>query len=236
MGGSGWGYACHVALWDVLVGLTFGLALPWRQAALERFKMRHTSYGSLEGYFVGTGRSFFKRGLWLWLLTPFAVFLIVPLPFLYAAYKAIEWRWWVEGIRFGGVRFQSDLKRRALFGIYWKVVGWSLLLLALLGAWFSGVIFGAAYFVVDPGMESDEIFRVIMQNPAVLAALAVGYLLAAVAFGAILRLYLNRDLWAKIAGTTLVYNLAAADHVVGQGDAADALGEGFADSLDIGGF
>jgi hypothetical protein len=32
-----------------------------------------------------------------------------------------------------------------------------------------------------------------------------------------------------------VYNLAAAENVTGRGDAASALGEGLADSLDIGG-
>jgi hypothetical protein len=75
-----------------------------------------------------------------------------------------------------------------------------------------------------------------MQHPAVLGAFVIGYLLVAVAFGVVVRLYLMRDLWAKIAGSTFVYYLATADDVVGQGDAADALGEGFADSLDIGGF
>jgi hypothetical protein len=33
-----------------------------------------------------------------------------------------------------------------------------------------------------------------------------------------------------------VYNIAAADNIAVMGDAANAIGEGFADSLDIGGF
>src|ERR1051326_2592349 len=49
MGGSGISYAWRVGLWTLLVSITLGLALPWRQAALERFKMRHTAYGSLQG-------------------------------------------------------------------------------------------------------------------------------------------------------------------------------------------
>ena len=39
-----------------------------RAAALERYKMRHTSYGDLQGRFEATGWEFFKRGWWLWLL------------------------------------------------------------------------------------------------------------------------------------------------------------------------
>jgi hypothetical protein len=44
------------------------LILPWRAAALERYKMRHSHYGDLQGSFEGRGWEFFKRGWWLWLL------------------------------------------------------------------------------------------------------------------------------------------------------------------------
>ena len=49
-------------------------------------------------------------------------------------------------------------------------------------------------------------------------------------------MYLRRDVWARVVASTVVYNLAAADNVVARGETANALGEGFADSLDIGGF
>src|SRR6202043_3831506 len=68
MDGSGWAYAARAALWAVLMPLTLGLILPWREAALERYKMRHCYYGDLEGSFDGRGSEFFKRGWWLWLL------------------------------------------------------------------------------------------------------------------------------------------------------------------------
>src|SRR5438105_1641363 len=42
MEGSGWAYAARAALWAVLMPLTLGLILPWREAALERYKMRHS--------------------------------------------------------------------------------------------------------------------------------------------------------------------------------------------------
>src|SRR3954470_12865019 len=98
MSGSGWTYAGLAALWAMLVGVTLGLALPWREAALERYKMRHSWYGDLQGSFVATGWEFFKRAWWLWLLTPLAYFFFPVLPFIYAAYKAVEWRWWISGI------------------------------------------------------------------------------------------------------------------------------------------
>lgn len=231
MGGSGWGYSWRAGSWSLLVLLTAGLALPWRQAALERFKMRHTSYGTLQGRFEGTGSDFFKQAWFLWLLALPAAVLVIPLPFLYGAYKAIEWRWWVSGIRFGDVAFRSDLERSDLISSYWKVVGWSLLLVLVLGLWLVGVTVGATYLAGG----SAERIQVAMQHPLVLLALGAGYLVAAIAFGAVVRIYLTRDIWAKIAGRTSVLNLAAADDVTGQGAAVGALGEGFADSLDIGG-
>ena len=68
MTGSGLNYAWRVGLWTVLVFISLGFALPWRQAALERFKMRYTSYGNLQGCFEGTGGGLFKQGWWLWLV------------------------------------------------------------------------------------------------------------------------------------------------------------------------
>ena len=58
------------------MSLTLGLVLPWREAALERYKMRHSYYGDLQGSFEGSGWEFFKRGWWLWLLTPLAIYVL----------------------------------------------------------------------------------------------------------------------------------------------------------------
>jgi len=233
MAGSGWSYAWRAALWGIFVTVTLGLALPWRTAALERYKMQHTSYGNLQGRFTATGGQFFKEAWHLWLLTWPAAIFIVPLPFIYGAYKSIEWRWWVSGIRFGEVRFESKLSDGALIGLYWKVIGWSALLLVLLSVWIGAVVGIAAAM---GGGTSEQQMLQIMQHPATLIAMGAGYVIMALALGVVLRLYLMRDVWARVANATLVYNLAAADNVTGQGEAVSALGEGFADSLDIGGF
>src|SRR6478752_590895 len=108
--------------------------------------MRHTSYGTLQGRFEGTGSDFFKQAWFLWLLALPAAVLVIPLPFLYGAYKAIEWRWWVSGIRFGDVAFRSDLRRGAMIGLYWKVIGWVILLTVMLMIWISAAV-GIAYLL-----------------------------------------------------------------------------------------
>src|SRR5713101_2123161 len=76
MTGSGWSYAWRSILWGSLLVPTLGLVYPWRMAALERYKLRHTLYGDLPGRFEATGRQLFKRVWWVWLLgiVPFVLF------------------------------------------------------------------------------------------------------------------------------------------------------------------
>src|SRR5262245_27424898 len=66
--GSAWRYAVCSLFWWVLITLTVGLAYPFAQSRLERFKMRHTHFGNLAGRFEGTGFGLLVRGFLLWLL------------------------------------------------------------------------------------------------------------------------------------------------------------------------
>ncbi|WOH83185.1 DUF898 family protein [Bradyrhizobium sp. BEA-2-5] len=235
MDGSGWAYSLKASLWGVLVVITLGLALPWREAALERYKMRHSYYGDLQGSFDGRGWEFFKRGWWLWVLMPFALYSTIFAPFAYAAFKAVEWRWWLSGIRFGEVRLESTLRRGALIGLYWKVIGWVVLL---------GVVF-AAYLALGTllvasmdGSSIADFFRTeaFARSIPLIVLLGIGYLAFALALNVVLRVYLMRDLWVRVLSSTIVHNIGAAANVTARGELANALGEGFADGLDVGGF
>jgi uncharacterized membrane protein YjgN (DUF898 family) len=239
MSGSGWGYAARAAGWGMLMSLTLGLILPWRDAALERYKMRHSYYGDLQGSFDGRGSEFFKRGWWLWLLVPFC-FVVPPLaPFVYAAFKAVQWRWWLSGIRFGGVRLQSTLRRGELIGLYWKAIGWSVLLFAgfLAYEWFSLLLLSSM-----SGASIQDYLRQFAQSRDVLAGVPLmvlsggGYLALALALNVVLRVYLMRDLWARVVVTTSIHGVEALANVAAKGELANALGEGFADGLDVAGF
>lgn len=254
MKGSGWAYAWRAGLWMLLVIVTLGLALPWAQAALERYKMRNSFYGDLAGGFDGAGGALFKQVWSLWLVTlgafvligvlgavlpPAAVLLgfatVVWLPFAYAIYRSLEWRWWVAGVHFGAVRFESRLTAGALAGLYWKVIGWSWLIVLVLSAWM-GVVGWGAYAAFGGGNSGAETAAMAFQNPVVLGLIVLGYIVCALAFGVVVRMYLRRDVWARVVASALVHNLSAVDNVSARGAAANALGEGFADGLDIGGF
>ena len=235
MTGSGWIYAFQAFLWGLLMILTIGLILPWRAAALERYKMRHSYYGDLQGSFEGRGWEFFKRGWWLWLLTPIAVYLLPLAPFVYGAFKAVEWRWWLSGIRFGGVRVESSLPRSALIGLYWKVIGW-IVVLGLVFLIYLGL--AAALVASMSGEPFVEFFRSqeFAKSIPLLALAGLGYLAFALAMNVVIRVYLLRDLWVRVLGSVNVVGIEAAANVAARGELAGALGEGFADGLDIGGF
>src|SRR5712691_290066 len=66
--GSAWLYAIMAVLWWTLVILTLGLAYPIALSRLERFKMRNTWLGNLQGRFEGSAAGLFIRGLFMWLL------------------------------------------------------------------------------------------------------------------------------------------------------------------------
>ncbi len=63
---------------------------------------------------------------------------------------------------------------------------------------------------------------------------ALTYAITALVFGALMRIYLMRDVWQRVASSMTVYGLAAANDVAAHGELASSLGEGFADSLDVG--
>ncbi|WP_035728237.1 DUF898 family protein [Bradyrhizobium murdochi] len=235
MTGSGWIYALQASLWGLLSAVTLGLALPWRSAALERYKMRHTFYGDLQGRFEGRGWEFFKRGWWLWLLTPIAFYVFPLVPFIYGAFKAIEWRWWLSGIRFGGVRVESSLPKSALIGLYWKVIGW----IVVFGLVFSAYLALAAVLVASmSGDAFSEFFKSqeFMKSIPLLVLAGIGYLVFALAMNIVIRVYLLRDLWVRVLGSINVSGIETAANVSARGGMASALGEGFADGLDVGGF
>ena len=217
--------------WGVLVLLTLGLALPWRDAALERYKTQHSWYGDLRGDFDGDGWEFFKRGWWLWLLSPVALVIFPLAPFFYAEFKAREWRWWLDGIRIGGVSLSSELPHDAFYGLYWKVIGWWLLLSVLFGLY----VGGAAGLVAAAGGAPSGPDAIARSIP-LLSMMVIGYFAVALALNVVMRMYLQHDMWLKVLETVEVHDIAAAADVRVSGELASALGEGFADGLDVAGF
>jgi uncharacterized membrane protein YjgN (DUF898 family) len=256
MKGSAWGYAGLALLWGAAAGATLGLAGPWAEAALERHKMRNTFYGALDGGFVGSGATLFKRGWWIWLLGVVAVAaLIATAPknaegheeaaglwfgflvligistiFLYGAYKAIQWKWWLEGVRIGDVRATSNLKMGAFINNYWKFVGVFLSLTIafaiLVGLGFAGLA-AAGLLQTKQGAPPPISFFI---------AFGAVYYAFLLSLGVLWRIYFVQRVWKLVMNSLTLHNLDQARDVRARESSASAIGEGFADSLDIVGF
>ena len=68
------------------------------------------------------------------------------------------------------------------------------------------------------------------------AGVVLFYLVVGLAVGAIQRYFLQRGLWAEVARATTIEGVQKLEAVGARGDAANALGEGLADGLDVAGF
>jgi uncharacterized membrane protein YjgN (DUF898 family) len=269
MTGSGWSYAWRAALWMALVLLTLGFAYPWQMAALERFKMRHTLYGTMPGRFEATGGQLFRRVWWIWLLGlmppvmmfggilaiavteqdgfaaidpwagPFAgvmslgSVLLIALPFLHAARKAVELRWWAGGIRFGNATIQCNLRPSALIGTYWAPIGMSILVVfgfTAIGGGLAALLFSVNDSALSIGMA--------LLGKSVLGITAYGiwYMALLLALGVLARIYLLQRVWKRVSEACTLHNADAVAEVASAGEAVSALGEGLADGLDFAGF
>lgn len=83
--GSATRYAICALWWWSLTIVTFGFAYPFNRAALERFKMRNTFYGDLQGRFEGSGWRLFLRGFLLWLLV------MLPILAALSSFALVDW-------------------------------------------------------------------------------------------------------------------------------------------------
>ena len=252
MTGSGWSYAWRSMLWGLLLIPSIGLAYPWRTAALERFKLRHTLYGNLPGRLDATGGQLFGRIWWIWLLglLPFLLFagglvanlfashppaaaivamllgtaLLIALPFLHAIRRAREWAWWAGGIRFGSVTVTCDLRSGSLIGVYWALIGFSALVFFAFAAVAAGL---TAVLVAGP----VSVGQVPIWG---MAAYAVSYLLLGVALGVLARIYTLQRVWQRVGRACAVINIEGAADVTAAGELVSGFGEGLADGLDFG--
>ena len=260
MTGSGWSYAWRSMLWALLLFPTLGFAYPWRSAALERYKLRHTLYGNLLCRFEATGWQLFKRVWWVWLLGLLPILLLVggvvatavsggvaagsgalllggvlllSLPFLHAIRRAREWAWWAGGIRFGGVAVACHLRSGSLIGVYWKLIGLVLLVIAV----FSAIAAGLAAALFNFGASSGGLPAMILARQLPVwgfVAFAATYLLLIIAIGVLLRIYTLQRVWRRVVAECAVIDIEAASNVGAAGDVVTAFGEGLADGLDFG--
>lgn len=262
MKGSGWAYAFRAVLWDLATLLTLGLALPWAMASLERYRMRHTYYGNVQGDFAGTGWSLFKRGWWVWVLGLviiagsfalavarvsrtsgdngpvvglLALGVFVAVVALGPPAMAIFTRWQIEGIRFGGVVVSSNLGIGSVYGLFFKWLFSSIgfgIAFSVLAA-ILVAIFAAAFKGAFRNLNPESFQGINPATIGVFVGTAIVYLLLVLGMGVLQRYFFGRGLWVLAVNSATIASLQAVDQVVAAGQASGSMGEGLADALDF---
>jgi hypothetical protein len=127
------------------------------------------------------------------------------------------------------------MRRGALIGLYWKVIGWFLLFALALGAYLVGC---AALVASMHGVPLATFVKTpaLLQSIPLVVLAGIGYLAMVLGLNVVVRVYLLRDLWARVIASTTVHGIEAAANVSARGELANALGEGFVDGLDVAGF
>jgi uncharacterized membrane protein YjgN (DUF898 family) len=189
--GSAWRFALLSALWFCISLVTLGLAWPWGQASLERFKMRHTFYGNLGGRFVGSGGRLFLHGVILWI--------IVIVPFVAGSVIAValvDWAALIDTMSAGGTDMWEKIESSnanvgaavvcALAALAWLVLSAALLYpmfrAIVLRWWISGLRIGE--MSATSRLRSGQIYKIYLRflGYALLFALAAAVLAALAAF------------------------------------------------------
>jgi uncharacterized membrane protein YjgN (DUF898 family) len=167
--GAAWRYAIYALVWWCAVIVTLGLAYPWAQAFLQRFKMGHTCYGDLEGSFEGKGVTLFLRGLPIWLVV------VGPLLIAFFALGAlIDWNALNAAVTQGDQAMLAFIEaspgfRRAVgiaflcvaIAAFAAVLLYPLFQAVSLRWWISGLRFGEV--AVTSHLKTGQIYRVYLR-------------------------------------------------------------------------
>jgi uncharacterized membrane protein YjgN (DUF898 family) len=261
MTGGGWAYALRSFLWMLLVVVTLGVAYPWREAALERYKMRHTFYGDLQGRFVGTGWGLFKAAIVLWLIglvafvaaaglaivlspelgvgqtmAPGQKALLGLLPSVFLILLAILWPIY-QAIEWRWWASGLRIGEVAFESKFPRTKVLTLYLRYIGYVFLASVLAGIVVIAAAMGLRGVVTSEFMESSKYGLIALAViGYLVILLGLGVAYRYFLQHQLWRAVVDTLTIRNLEASAHAAAVGQKVNALGEGLLDGLDVAGF
>jgi uncharacterized membrane protein YjgN (DUF898 family) len=156
----------------------------------------------------------------------------------YPLFRASEWQWWASGVRFGGLSVSSSVRRRSVLWLYVKTMLMSGLVLTGIGI---ALVFVGSILVFIFNLNSGAFLRfgrggLQFSSYLGLAGIVFGYLTLVLAALVVQRFYLQHEMWRLISGSLTITGLKAAANVAARGEAANAIGEGLADGLDVAGF
>lgn len=148
---------------------------------------------------------------------------------LFPAYRAVMLRWWLSGLRFGGVELNSRLRMRRVYGAYLRFLGLALLFSVVLA-------FGSIPVLFVVGLLTGGQDTSIAAEAGAALVLLGGYVTAMLGYSTLYRATVGYALWQLSMESLQLSGLTVLDHVTAQGQPSSALGEGLADALRVSGY
>lgn len=165
--GTAPGYALRAVPQALLLVLTAGLSLPFRNVALQRYRTANTWYGDARFAFDGRGAALLPRWLLAWLL------FVPSFGLSYPWYRAAEFRYFAEHTAIAGLRFRSALGGGQLAWLYIKLfVAAAMAVLLVVMPVFALVAAAAFESGAAPGADPLQILSP-LQNVALIGASVV---------------------------------------------------------------
>jgi len=224
--GSGVRYALLATGWFLLNAGTLGLAYPFSNAALQRFRTENTLFGTTRMSFEGRGGDMFGSWVIAWLL------LIPSLGTSLFWYRGTEFRYFMNKTRLGAVALKSELSPAKVYLILLWFYLATLLFMIMLGVVFFMFVAGAAMTAgfaaqngtIDAGSVESSVYLVVLVF--VVLSFVVSGLLQAV-------LLVHPLAQAACDTTSFTWQGKLPNFAQGEGPTLTQ-GEGLADVLDVG--
>ena len=147
---------------------------------------------------------------------------------LFPVFQAMTMRWWLSGLRFGGLTLRSHLRTGQIYGAYLRF-----LLYALLFTIASVVLTSIAIFAYN--FAPAEVRAPDMMEIAGTLGAVVLYVVMMLGYSTIYQGTVKLALWQRAVESVELEGLAVLDQVKAEGVASSAIGEGLADALNVGG-
>lgn len=156
------------------------------------------------------------------------VFSVVAAAVLFPVFQAMVLRWWIGGLRLGGLTIRSQLRTAPIYGGYLRFLGYGLLFVAAVAV--AAGLATALSFLVEASISSS------VAAEAINAAMAVGiYVITMLGFSAIYHVTVKLTLWRAGMESIALDGADVLERVKAEGALSSAVGEGLADALNVGG-
>jgi uncharacterized membrane protein YjgN (DUF898 family) len=150
---------------------------------------------------------------------------------LYPAYQAIVMRWWLGGLRFGGVAVASDLRKRRYYFAYLRYVLYVLLFsIAFIAV--GGVVLGLGSVAFRGRLDFGS--PTLVGEGLAAGSAIVAYVIYILGVSTIYQVVVKMRLWQVAVESVVISDFAALDHVQAFEATSSAVGEGLADALGTG--